>query len=241
MLLRGKFSGHRALLISLFFSLAAAFCFPESADLKAWYREDRKAAKYEEIRSLLESIFAAAEQSDIPAVLLTEKLKQGSAKNVSPGRLADAMNSELARLIIAEGMVSDYCESAVSTEERVSLIRGISIFLSGSLSKNELEFYLSMCCEKGSGSSKFLSLGGAMLGIQTVEWLSPDQRLSLAESLLGSSVPPSGYNAVSSIFLKGKLNRLSPAEVLEIVTSSLSRGGGIIQMEDELNRRSRKK
>ncbi|TFG60563.1 MAG: hypothetical protein E4H36_11900 [Spirochaetales bacterium] len=231
----------RLVFITLLFCGSAPICFSENRMLQLWYKEDKKAAKYENLRSDLGIIFNQAEREGIPPLLLVEKLKEGSAKHAAPAKLFDAMKAELEKLTAARLLVSQACPDPGDSEETLSLIRGISIFLRGGLKEAELLRFLRLSCADSAARSRFLSLGSAMLSILSIDELSADQRIALGESLMESGIPESGFRTVASLFLKGKVNRIDTGDVLAIVTANLVPGRGIIRMEEELNRRTQKK
>ena len=61
--------------------------------------------------------------------------------------------------------------------------------------------------------------------------------LQLGHIVAASNLGPEGYSALASLFTKGQLYRVSRDDMLALVTDSFAHGGGLIQIDQELNRR----
>lgn len=226
------------LLLGLFTMVWTLYAADQTLD--QWFAEPTHAA-YFDIHSELISIFAIAHEHDIPAALLILKLNEGASKKVQTLKMLEAVKAESERLISAKKILTAAIAAkklAFTPEQSEILLRGMSVFLSGGLTPEQINHFLLRTGE--SGIDKFLSLGNTLIGIISINELTGESLLKLGDALLESSLNISSYSAVASLFLKGKLQRMNGGDLALMIIGILENDGGLIQMEAELNRRSRR-
>ena len=125
-----------------------------------------------------------------------------------------------------------------SINEETSLYRGISILLAGGLSEKTIQTLIRTNNQIDNRTDSFIAAGHALLGVQAVAPLSRENIQRLGEALVESELPFQMYSAITSLFLKGMVQRLQSETILEIIIDILNHHGGIVQIERELNRRS---
>ncbi|MBI9103995.1 MAG: hypothetical protein JEY99_16375 [Spirochaetales bacterium] len=225
-------------ILLLIFMSASISLFSEELDLESWYKEETRSEAYQEIHRELTILINSIEETEIPVSLLMEKLREGSSKRVPARRLLLALNEEVNRLRIAEQILSESDVVFKSINEETSLYRGISILLAGGLSEKTIQTLIRTNNQTDNRTDSFIAAGHALLGVQAVAPLSRENIQRLGEALVESELPFQMYSAITSLFLKGMVQRLQSETILEIIIDILNHHGGIVQIERELNRRS---
>ncbi|MBN1699299.1 MAG: hypothetical protein JW881_17395 [Spirochaetales bacterium] len=236
-------------------------------ELETWYKSHPQAGKYTGIKEQLLSLFQEAEQRSIPGVLLMEKLQEGSSKGVLPDRLLEALKDEMERLsdIIAMIAVIDirnmeatgkrYFEIPAENSgfEDISgfenkdirsmpdIIKQISLFQRSGIPLGNIGSILDYARTIQKNRNIAFQALSALIKIPGVSTLSTESLVALGESLLRSKLSPSSYSTLSSIFLKGRIYQMSYTTISGIVIEVLDNGGGLIQIEQEITRRGRKR
>lgn len=201
--------------------------------LHSWFRLEKKASRYSEKKDEIELLFNEAEQAGIPPSLLMERLKEGAAKGVPPGRLVSALRSEKERLVTAR----HYLKEAGYQPENQHL-KLLSIYFRGGLSVRSVGHLLNTGNrEKKEIDAVFLLLD-AVFQISKTVTLSADQLTALGRVLLESRLHPKSYSSINSFFIKGRARRLDDREILGIIEDVLNSDGGLIQLDRELQRRA---
>jgi hypothetical protein len=62
---------------------------------------------------------------------------------------------------------------------------------------------------------------------------------SLGDTLVRSRLATASYASISSLFVKARARRMNNDEITDIFTGIVKQGGGIVQIEQELERRLR--
>lgn len=209
--------------------------------LRDWFSRDGKSGRYESIEGQLYSLFRNSDNTSVPPEILMEKLREGAAKGVPAGRVLTALRDERDRLNTAGEIIDG---SGYSVQENTSDVRNaykiIAIMLREEISKNTILELLREAKTRDLPLSSGASACSAVFQAASVTDLRNTDLVRLGISLYTSGLDPSHYGAVASIFVKGRVNRLDEKEILGIVESVFSRGGGLIRLERELNTRTRR-
>ena len=231
----------------LFYFMFAGNLFGDGStgedQLRDWFSESVKSGRYESIEDDLRSLFRRADNSGAPPGVLMEKLREGAAKGIPPGRLMPALRNELKSLITAG---EDYRKLRISNKraETVPDIQNaykiIAIMLREEIEKETIRELLQEAGQLDLPLSAGTAACSAVFQASSVTGLRDGDLLRLGISLYNSTLGPSNYGAVASIFVKGRVNRLSEEEILDIIEDVFARGGGLIRLERELNKRTRR-
>lgn len=222
------------LLISPVLSLSAESINIEE-ELDLWFSETPRAEAYLEIRPGLLSLLREAGEAGIPPGLLIAKMKEGAAKHISPVRLEAALRQELSRLRIALRVIET--AGYGPTEQPLKIL---GILLREGVSEDFLRRVLIDAQAAGRPLADGTAACSALFQVKKITGLPEDDLLRLGQALYQSSLKASGYDAVASVFLKARINRLSDRDMLEIVLTIFEGGGGLVQLEREINRRTRR-
>lgn len=233
-------------LIFLFFYAAGApvFCDNGTGERRIiqWFETSSNAEGYREIQPELISLFRDADDIGIPADLLLGKVKEGAAKGIPSSRLLPAVRNEKERLVQGLEIIENAGYfSAGSREELSRHLKLLGIILREGMSEAVLTDVLREARRLDMDLSEGMSACSAVFQIRKVTSLAGDDLIRLGKALFESSLPPSKYASVSSIFLKGQVKRISERDILEIALRVFNDGGGLIQLEREMSRRGRRR
>jgi hypothetical protein len=252
-------------------SLSSFFLYTQSIDVKneleTWFQNNPEAEKYRGIEHQILSILTSSQQLSIPTELLMEKLREGASKGVPPSLLVQALSEEAERLSDIVNMISEINsrnektegrpffdtgnteeEDIVAPEEdtsrlrnRSDIIKQFSLFQRSGLSLTSIDSILEEARTLGKNKDIAFQSLSALIKIPGVSSLSENEVTGLGEALLQSNLSPSSYSTLSSIFLKGRIYQISYSTISRIVIEILKKGGGLIQIEQEITRRGRKR
>ena len=183
-----------------------------------------------------------AEAASVPVQPLLDKIKEGAAKGIQPARLLQAAEDELDRLNFAGELLDRYVKPPLSPNRSASAAKDISIVLLGGLSRPMLERLFTAAQLEGKTVETTFQALHTLLEIASVSDLAEEELSQLGEQPYSqAALPAGGYDSLVSVFLKAGSRRLSGRETVEIIREVLSRGGGLLQIEGEMNRRSRRR
>jgi hypothetical protein len=233
-------------LIFLFFYAAGepVFCDNNSGEhrILQWFETSSHAEGYREIQPELVSLFRDADDIGIPADLLLGKVKEGAAKGIPSSRLLPAVRNEKERLVQGLEIIENAGYSPAAHREELSRhLKLLGIILREGMSEAVLTDVLSEGRERGLDLREGMSACSAVFQIRKVTSLAGEDLILLGKALFESSLPPSKYASVSSIFLKAQVNRISERDILEIALRVFNDGGGLVQLEREFGRRGRRR
>ncbi len=209
--------------------------------LLQWFDSLSNARRYGKIQEELLGLFQEAESGGIPGELLLVKLKEGAAKNIPSERLLVALKQEKKRYQSALDIIE---AAGYSSEVPARLleqpVKTLGILLREGLAPPFLENLLSRAHEERLELTDGIAACSTVFQVKKITNLPEAELLRLGYALYKSSLPPSGYDALASVFLKAKVQRLSDRDTLEIVLRIFENGGSLIQLEREINRRVRR-
>lgn len=207
-------------------------------EVNTWFASAPEASAYADIHSDIMLLLLDAGESGIPVRLLLAKVKEGAAKGVPSRRLFVALENERDRLRSAIDIIDSAGYPLLRRDTDLEQpVKMLGIILREGCSAAVLREILSGGFAEGRTLSEGTAACGAVFHVKKVADLSDQELVSLGIALYGSSLPPTGYDTVSSIFLKARVHRLSDKDTLDLVLGVLKSGGGLIQLERALDRR----
>jgi hypothetical protein len=209
-------------------------------DLPKWFREEKAARRYLEYREDILAVFAEVRKQQLPRWILLEKLNEGVSKKVKGDKLVAALEQGIRDLAGIRDIFSELELVWSSTELYEETMKTLYLYLSGGLSLPLLDKLLRLSLEKEQENAERLLLCETILRVRQATKLQETQLYQLAESLANSTLQATGYLSVSSFFVKGKIRHMQEEYLLELVTGTLDNGGGLIQLNEQFNRRTRK-
>jgi len=240
----------RGLLYLLFLTASVLNLFGEEGEgeqlITDWFRENRESVRYDQIEDELHSLFSSAEAAQIPPELLMEKLREGAAKRIAPDRIFKALQDELQLLYTAREIISSAGFSSINrtsdnrTSELKNGLKITVIMLREGIGEKAVRELLTEAKRRGIPLASAISACSAVFHVAKITELSDTELIRLSAALYSSNLTPSNYDTVPSVFVKGRVNRLSDADILDLVESVFSRGGGLIRVERELRTRVRR-
>ncbi|WP_455383038.1 hypothetical protein, partial [Salinispira pacifica] len=168
---------------------------------------------------------------------------EGAAKQVAPRLLLEALQNGAERVRTAASILKEARlwpsglgrDAVAAREERV---RRISIVLQGGVSP----LIVSTLLEDSSGPNgsvaldRVLRLCETLVAVLQVARVPDPDLLSMAVTLLSSRLPEASFQSLPPLFVRGRVEGIDGATLAQTVTSIAARGGGIIQMDNEIRR-----
>lgn len=208
--------------------------------LEQWFDTSSAAGRYTDTKDELIELFTRVETTEVPGELLLERLKEGAAKRVPPQRLLSVLRQDFERLERVDRVIeaAGYTHARGSTSYKQNL-KLLSIVLRGGVSESVVENVLQEAHTHEKSLEVALAACDALFQVTQIGDLTDNELIQLGTTLLTSSLPSSSYSSIASLFLKGRVNRLDDSDILEIVIRVLENNGGLIQLEREIQRRTR--
>jgi hypothetical protein len=206
-------------------------------DLAEWFRTEKRAARYTEVRSDLERVVQEAQDEGLPAAILVERVREGAAKAVRPEALRDAVSEELERLRQVSRVLQ---EAGIAESARVpEVYRTLLLCLRAGLHPETLREVLLADAGPPDPPDRAVASCETLLKLTSTTALEESERRRLGVSLVSSRLPTRGYTSIPSVFARGRSGGLTDREIADIIVLVLDGGGGIIQISEELERRVR--
>ena len=203
-----------------------------------FFAENPRSQSYEEARSELARVFEAARARNLPLTSLSTLLYEAAAKRVPADRLTAALQRELERLDTVRGILwaTGLGETASEGKTRERALRQLSVHMQAGVG----ETVMREVAEDAQTLDQFIEAAAALASVASASPVSDESLIRLGRALIDSRLDPSGYGSVSSAYIKGRVRGFAPREVTDLVVRVLDAGGGIIQIDRELNARRRR-
>lgn len=237
----------RKTILTVFFLLLilSPFSFSQeavstSAEVKSWF-ESKSAKAYMPYKDEILDLFLSAENKDLPGEILQDKLHHGAAKHVPPKILLEALRKTFRRMESAREILFPWKEELDNKpEKRERGIKNLVIYLSSGLQKNHLLSF-SKTTKKADRELKDLySISELSLELMHLTNLSEGKIANFSQEVLTSSLSRESWTVISSLFLKAKAWNISSEDTLELFNNILENGGGVLQMDREIQRRRKR-
>ena len=235
--------------LTIIFLLSPILIFTEQntyrQELLKWLNNDSRGRRYLGYEDFLSGLFDSAAKEGIPAELLMNKLREGAAKNVPPQRLIAALSKEQERLKTARGILEDYGIKFEKTEDYYDTLKHLSIILLGGVEEKTLRNLIDISIDTSPGTS--VDFSGLLLAcdvlvqFNSIDILTQDEMYDLGKSLLLSKLKPAAYSNLASLYLSARARRVRKTELLKLIETTLLHGGGLIQLDQEISERYRKR
>ncbi|MBN2441858.1 MAG: hypothetical protein JXJ04_10940 [Spirochaetales bacterium] len=230
--------------------------------LDRWFHKQENMSTYISLKQDLYNLFTYADSLSLPLSLLFERLQEGFSKHVPPERLLKALNDEVERLFEIVTMIKEidtlsYSQRKVyffsnqgfdhqqkdKTEMQnfTNLVYQLSIFNRSGISVMSMSELFTLAIKTERSKEIILSVLHGLIKIPGLDNLDDQEMADLGRALTVSTLSPESYGTLSSIFVKGRIYHLNYPTISNIIITELNRGGGIIQIEQEIIRRGRKR
>ena len=226
----------------LFFSLCIFTGYLFANDISGAVDElfGQDQTEYSNVYIPIKSIFTELQQRGLPVGTLLDKLKEGLAKKVAPQNLLNGIKSEALRIKQVSVLLKETQFPYTSESQKNELYRYISLFLLSGFQEQLLQQMLNGAKSREEAVKVFESLGTTLLKLKTITTLDESRLGALSRVLLESTLNYTSYPIITSLFVKAKFRRVSDQEMYALVINILRNGGGVLQIEEELSRRTRK-
>jgi hypothetical protein len=228
----------------LFFSFGliagGLFAADISSRVDDLFGQNQVQAEYGSVYAPIKDVFSELEKLGLPAEILLDKLKEGLAKKVTPLNLLNGIKNEAGRIKQAAFLLKKTRFPYENESQKIELYNNISLFLLGGFQEQLVERLLSEVRAENEPIEVFRFLGTALLKLKTITVLDEDELSELSLVLLHSTLNYTSYPIITSLFVKAKFRRVSDEEMFSLVVNILRNGGGILQIEEELGRRTKK-
>lgn len=205
-----------------------------SAELREWLEAGRGAQRYSGIAGSLMDIVTGTEGKGLPGGVLLDRIREGAAKAVSPQRLLDATTAEAGRL---EAVAVLLGSAGLDPERDAERVYGIlSLCLRGGIRTGTLGALLHEGRLSTEPLERALAAAQAILGLAGITTLEPSDLERLGVSLIRGRLPWRAFGSMEALFAKARSAGRSDEATLQIVVTTLERGGGMIQLSDAIGR-----
>lgn len=229
------------LLLLISVSLVWAENVWEKKDLLKWLDKETTPTQYKDFESDFFDLFTRNVTSPVVPDLLMERLYEGGAKRVPAERLLDGLSKEKERLQRVVRIVAGIGYTELSIDNLKPHVKALSIALRGDLTFSLVEEILEESFKNEYSLTVGVSACTTLFQISRITFLTEKDFLKLGNALLNSSLPASGYSSLTSVFIKGRGSRLKDSDIMDIIVRILERGGGLVQIEREISRRTRRR
>ncbi len=208
-----------------------------------WFEHNPRAEVYGEIEKDLAAIIERAQAASLPAELFLEILDEAATKKVQSGSLLETLEARLTEFITIRTILKNVqsClgkKPAFDDFSSAATLKKYSLFFRQGLSEKIMKSVLDEACMLRKDYDGAINVLKTLAAIPSRDELSEEELVSLARAILGSSLSPTSYTALSALYIKGKLKNLTTHAITEIFIRVLEEGKGLVRIEQELNRRS---
>jgi len=135
--------------------------------------------------------------------------------------------------------LTDIISHTLVFRTRTEIIKQIAIFVRSGLSWEIMERIFLFTREKRVPFLQPLYLFSETIKIPAFSRLTDEEMYLLNYTILASTLSPSSYAVIPSLFLKGGRYNLDYPVIVKIITEKLAQGGSFIRIEQEFKRRGR--
>jgi len=208
-------------------------------NLHKWIKTDRKGKRYSGYGEILSKLLKRAVKENIPAVLLMDKIREGAAKRIPPQRLITAVKNELTRLKTAKAIVYRQNIKPENEDQYANRLKHISILLLGGIKDKTITGLFNLMAETKRTADDILAACDVLVEFNSINLLAQDDLYGVGKALLFSRLKASTFSGISSIYLNARAKRIKTEDILTIIKNTLTNGGGIIQLDQEISNRGR--
>jgi hypothetical protein len=215
------------------------------------------------VKDELFTLFLSAEAQSLPLGILFERLQEGASKKVPAKKLLKALEEEVERLSDIKTMIKNI--NALSFEQRQAyffpglkagsspeemdqqrrkledLMHQLSIINRSGISVKSMSALFTLAVNEEKPDTTILLVLHGLIKIPGLNNLDNEEITNMGKALIQSTLSPESYGTLSSIFVKGRTYNLNYSVITDIVIQELKRGGGLVQIEQEIIRRGRKR
>ncbi len=216
----------------------SVFSEPAGRDILSWLASEPLAAPYRNDEPRISALLSEAESRKVPLGILFDKLKEGASKRVPPRTLVKFLEEEKNRLLVIEELVraSNFDPGPDGGKD---LFKTCSIALLNGLESDTLRTALKEAGKRGRSREDLTELVSVLLRMKEVHPADSESIAAFVSAVFEGKVPASQYGTFVSLYMKAVAGRSSPGTILRIMTDVMRAGGGTLQIERELTRRTR--
>jgi hypothetical protein len=232
----------------LFYFVLSIFLFAEGTDpktvIQAWYQNNPRANLYRDIEQALIDILSAGKAASLPDILFFEILDEAAAKNILAQKVLDTLRLRLKEFLSVQTTLNQFhscLAKELSFEEYASpaVLKKYSLLMRQGITERVVKEILTETCALHKDSESALNTLRTLGAIPSHDELPEEELIVLGKAILQSTLSSSSYTALSSFYIKGKLNNFTIHDITEIIIRVLKEGKGLIRIEQELNRNDR--
>ena len=176
----------------------------------SWYGSDSRSAAYTAARGELGRIFSEAAKRRVPQWLLMDRLREGTAKGISPDTLVSALHAELGRLEQARLLVDRAgIRGGFLSHSGDETLKEVGIYLRAGLPDTLVGQLLAAGAGMQRGSESALAACGAIMDLRAVAPLEDADSIRIGQLLMASGMQPSGYASLALVYGLGRSRGLS--------------------------------
>jgi hypothetical protein len=195
-------------------------------------------ASYRSVAAELEHLFSEAEAQNIPADILLDKLKEGSAKRVSGSQMVQALRTEVERLTKAIQLLSK--EGRNPSGDRVLALKALSLLLQGGVPVDTIDAVLEYASLVEKPSNRAIAALSASFRVIAIAQAPADLLRPLSECLVRSTLQETQFSQLSSLAVRAKSKQIQGENLIKLIIGSLDSGSGLTALDRELQRRSQR-
>jgi hypothetical protein len=226
----------RRILLGTCLSVLMLAAHPESI-LSSWYAHSPAAAMYESARPALADLVAEAESKGIPAELVMQRVAEGAGKRVPPQKLLEALRKDIDNYAyVLSALEAIAPGSTHGAGGRELLERGGMVLRSG-MEAASFGQALRYATARGKDVTRAVSALVAVAALASRLPLEASDRVDLAVSLCLSVEREDRFSMLTPLFLRGRAGKLAPHDLVLLAKATFEAGGGLLQLENEINRR----
>lgn len=224
----------KPLAILVFAVLLTPSLFSEASDAAHWIQSEPRAHVYETVRPEILGFFDSAQKAGIPTGPLLDKLKEGVYKGVPAELLVSTLHAELDRLSVATKLVTRAERVFSEPAAREEAVRTVSLLLSAGTEAQTVQSLLAAAAGARRDSSDTMLGMAVLLQMKLSVNLSDASLQLLGTALFRSRQPSAVFGSVPAFFLRASSQGLEADKIVSMIVDVLNNGGGLIQMQDQL-------
>ncbi|RKX83230.1 MAG: hypothetical protein DRP57_08325 [Spirochaetes bacterium] len=204
---------------------------------KKWLMNNPRGKRYAGYTEYFNSLFESASEDDIPAELIITKIREGAVKNIPPRRLITAVSNELYRLKTAKNILDTEKIVIRDYSSYKDTLKHISILLLGGVEAKTIKELFKQNDKYSRTENDVLAACDVLVQFNSIAQLSQSDLLKTGRALLMSRLKSASFSSLASIYLNARAKRIKTDDILRIIQRTLSRGGGLIQIDQEISDR----
>jgi len=203
----------------------------------SWFRSDPQGPAYAVVEPDVSAVFTAAEESGVPPSLLMDKLEEGASKSVAPDKLVMALRAEADRLAAGQAAITRSRVRLAAPDDRSKVLKAISLLFVAGVQDNTVQSLLASSSGKRNPSDLVDALN-VLVQIRLSTGLTDEGMQILGTALLRSGLARASFQALPGVLFNAAARGMPDETAAAVLADVLNAGGGILQMEDALQKKA---